>query len=176
MNKQTISLAVLALISNVNCIEREPLLSYGKVASAYHEPAIKYPINYKVPSFGVDSDITDSLTNLKKTEKNLGHKLDIVAGGKRATGVDNFDNHPINYKVPNFGVDSDILDTQKHLKEAEKKLGKWKVFVQIDSESGVWMDNEPREPLLSAGNVQTAAPKEKITYPVDYKVPNFGVD
>jgi hypothetical protein len=30
--------------------------------------------------------------------------------------------------------------------------------------------------LLSAGKVETAAPKEKITYPINYKVPNFGVD
>jgi hypothetical protein len=45
------------------------LLSYGKVKSAYHDPGIKYPINYKVPSFGVDNDITDSLANLKNTEK-----------------------------------------------------------------------------------------------------------
>jgi hypothetical protein len=111
MNNSIMNLAVLALISNVNCIQREPLLSYGKVASVYHEPAIKYPINYKVPNFGVDSDINDSLSNLKNAEKTLGHKLDLIAGGKKATGVDNFDHHPINYKVPNFGVDQDILDT-----------------------------------------------------------------
>ena len=41
----------------------------------------------------------------------------MVAGGKRATGVDNFDNHPMNYKVPHFGVDQDIIDTQNHLKQ-----------------------------------------------------------
>jgi hypothetical protein len=108
------------------------LLSYGKVRSAYHDPGIKYPINYKVPSFGVDSDINDSLANLKNTEKLLGHKLDLVAGGRRSTGVDNFDNHPINYKVPHFGMDQDIIDTQNHLKQAEKKLGKWKIFAQVD--------------------------------------------
>ena len=63
------------------------------------------------------------------------------------------------------------------MKDAEKKLGKWKIFVQVDSESGVWMDRErDREPLLSAGNVETAAPKEKISYPINYKVPNLGTD
>lgn len=106
------SLAILALTGTANCIEREPLISYGKVRSAYHDAGIKYPINYAVPSFGVDNDIADSLQNLQKTEKLLGHKLDLVAGGKRSTGVDNFDNHPMNYKVPSFGVDQDILDTQ----------------------------------------------------------------
>jgi hypothetical protein len=30
----------------------------------------------------------------------------------------------MNYKVPDFGVDSDILDTQRHLKDALKLAGK----------------------------------------------------
>jgi hypothetical protein len=29
-----------------------------------------------------------------------------------------------NYKVPNFGVDKDIIDSQNNLKATEKKLGK----------------------------------------------------
>jgi hypothetical protein len=46
--------------------------------------------------------------------------LDLKAGGSLNTGTDNFDNHPTNYFVPNFGVDEDILDTQRHLKDALK--------------------------------------------------------
>ena len=38
----------------------------------------------------------------------------------------------MNYKVPHFGMDQDIIDTQNHLKQAEKKLGKWKIFAQVD--------------------------------------------
>ena len=35
--------------------------------------------------------------------------------------------YPINYPVPNFGVDSDVAQTQRHAREAEIKLGKtWK--------------------------------------------------
>jgi hypothetical protein len=41
----------------------------------------------------------------------LNHKLDLKAGGNVNTGVDDFDGHPANYAVPNFGVDQDILDT-----------------------------------------------------------------
>ena len=54
--------------------------------------------------------------------------MDLKAGGSLNTGTDNFDNHPTNYFVPNFGVDQDILDTQKHLKDALKLAGKksWK--------------------------------------------------
>jgi hypothetical protein len=42
---------------------------------------------------------------LKNTEKKLNHKLDLAAGGKASTGVDDFDGHPMNYFVPNFGLD-----------------------------------------------------------------------
>ena len=106
---------------------REPLVSYGKVDSAAPKSKITHPINYSVPNFGVDSDIADSQANLKNTEKRLKHKLNLVKGGNVATGVDNFDNHPMNYKVPSFGMDQDIKDSLKNLKDSEKRLGKWKV-------------------------------------------------
>ena len=41
--------------------------------------------------------------------------------------------YPINYPVPNFGVDEDIISTQKHIKDMEKKYGKWS-FAQVESE------------------------------------------
>jgi hypothetical protein len=53
----------------------------------------------------------DSKSSLKLAEKKLDHKLDLKAGGSINTGVDDFDGHPMNYKVPDFGVDQDILDT-----------------------------------------------------------------
>jgi hypothetical protein len=73
--------------------------------------------------------------------------------------------YPINYKVPNFGVDQDIVDSQKNLNDAEKKIGKWKVFSQAE-----------REPLLSYGKVKSAYHDPGIKYPINYKVPSFGVD
>ena len=68
-------------------------------------PAETHPVNYKVPSFGVDQEILDSKNNLKFAEKKLNHKLNLENGGKTATGVDDFDGHPMSYSVPNFGVD-----------------------------------------------------------------------
>ena len=32
----------------------------------------------------------------------------------------------MNYKVPDFGMDRDILDSLSNLKNTEAKLGKWK--------------------------------------------------
>ena len=53
----------------------------------------------------------------------------------------------INYFVPNFGMDTDMIATKKHIKDSEKKLKhKW-------------------------------TPKKKVkTYEQNYKVANFGLD
>jgi hypothetical protein len=56
---------------------------------------------------------------LKSTERKLNHKLDLKAGGRKATGVDDFDGHPVNYFVPNLGLDQDVVDSLKHLGTAE---------------------------------------------------------
>ena len=32
--------------------------------------------------------------------------------------------HPVNYPVPDFGVDRDIIDATKNIKDSEKVLGK----------------------------------------------------
>ena len=57
--------------------------------------------------------------------------------------------HPVNYFVPDFGVDEDIQNTHNHLAGAEKSLGhKWE-------------------------HASFKAPKGP---PRDYFVPNFGVD
>lgn len=45
--------------------------------------------------------------------------------------------YEINYKVPNFGVDEDIVNTQKHIAEQEKKQNhKW---VPKQDENGAWV-------------------------------------
>ena len=53
----------------------------------------------------------------------------------------------MNYKVPNFGVDGDVLETQKSLKVAEKENGH-----------------------------KLKASFKKPWHPSSYPVPNFGVD
>jgi hypothetical protein len=47
----------------------------------------------------------DSQQNLNNAEIDLEHDLNLKAGGSKSTGTDDFDGHPMNYKVPNFGVD-----------------------------------------------------------------------
>lgn len=91
--------------------QREPLASYGNVNTAALKKGDAHPKDYFVPNFGLDQDILDSQHNLHNVEIDLMHDLNLKAGGSSSTGVDDFDGHPMNYKVPNFGVDQDILDT-----------------------------------------------------------------
>jgi len=40
-----------------------------------------------------------------------------------------------NYKVPDLGMDKDIVDTQKHIADQEKVHGAWN---PVQDENGVW--------------------------------------
>ena len=68
---------------------------------------------------------------MANAEDDLDHELNLKAGGSLNTGVDDFDHHPINYKVPDFGLDRDILDSLKNLKDTEKKIGPWKYVANV---------------------------------------------
>ena len=42
-------------------------------------------------------------------------------GSVKTAALKKGESHPKNYAVPNFGVDSDILDTQQNLENAEDR-------------------------------------------------------
>lgn len=67
-------------------------------------------------------------------------------------------------------MDKDIVDTQKHIDDAEKKHGKWKIdlkgaLVQLES-----------DPICSSAGCEKSPIKPKNSHPMDYFVPNFGQD
>ena len=73
-------------------------------------------MNYAVPSYGADPEISGTISNAKLAEKQVGHKWNPPKPGYVAP-LD----HPIDYKVPNFGAkDQDILDFEIALAAAEK--------------------------------------------------------
>lgn len=105
--------------------------------------------------------------------------------------------HPVDYYVPNFGVDHDIVHTQKHIADTEGILGhKWNP--KFDEENKAYIvptaaDNlsynyrqmqtsRPGQSLVQSDPICSSAgcPKTKLKaandYPKDYPVPNFGVD
>jgi hypothetical protein len=44
----------------------------------------------------------------------------LKAGANKATGVDDFDGHPMNYKVQDLGLDKEVVDSLNHLEKAER--------------------------------------------------------
>jgi len=153
------------------------------------------PVDYFVPNFGVDHDIKDSLAHLDKQESIHGKwniaDVQLDAETEREpllswapTVKKGF---PKNYFVPNFGKDHDIDISQTNESAAESKLGhKWEPkidpetekyvvpspqieFKLLQTEAETEAENK-REPLL------TWAPTIPKTHPMNYFVPNFGLD
>ena len=99
-----------------------------------------------------------------------------LSANKKAKG------NPVDYKVPNLGMDTDIKQTQASLISTEKKLGNWNPKQDKD---GAFIVPEPYQyiqtesmddPICSsAGCTQFKHPEEK-THPMDYPVPSFGAD
>ena len=108
--KSAFALAAMSAVSAVN-MEREPLLTW-----APSNPGGGHPVNYFVPHFGEDSDITDSKKNVADSEYKLMHVLDTSDPAAAP---------PRNYFIPHFGEDTDITDSKKNLAEQEKKFGAW---------------------------------------------------
>jgi hypothetical protein len=94
------------------------------------------------------------------------------------------DDHPVDYKVPDFGMDPDIATSLSNMKTAEVDLDhkfgvtaesipenapKWN-YIQLDS-------SLDREPLLSNSKVLEVHQKPAYSdHPVDYAVADFGRD
>ena len=103
------TLAIALLVSSSQAISFRPYTNgdtpwYTVPRSA---PKVEFPINYKVPSYGQDHDIKDSIFNTKTAEKNLGHQFSASFTASPGFNKD--------YVVPNFGIDHDIITSQKDL-------------------------------------------------------------
>jgi len=99
--------------------------------------------------------------------------------------------HPVDYYVPNFGLDADILVAQKNIADQEKKHGKWS---PKQDDNGVWLVPQPidnksysyaavqledqinleSDPICSSAGCPENNKKASKEHPKDYFVPNFG--
>jgi hypothetical protein len=139
-----------------------------------------------VPNFGQDHDIRDSLSHTTQSEENLNHQWNFVAKKDRPAP------HPVDYKVPNFGLDHEILTTQANIAVQEAKHGSW---TPVQDDEGFWIvpgaaDNASytyrgsslvqtdaqSDPICPSSGCNYATAKGKATHPMNYFVPNFGVD
>ena len=138
-------------------LQREPLLSWAPKAPKSH------PVDYFVPNFGIDEDVIDTQNSIKSEERRQGVTWNASLKKDQAKP------HPTDYFVPDFGIDDDIEDSLSNLKAAESKYGRWDLPKDEDVQLSSSISIE-REPLLSW------KPKEPKTHPMNYFVPNFGVD
>jgi len=168
-------------------LESDPICSSAG-CTQYEHPKIKdHPMDYFVPNFGPDQEaVKENDNSLAVAEKQLNHKLVIPKAPE----------HDKDYVVPHLGVDADILATQASEQQAsdtlqhdwvptQDKNGYWNVPQPFDNKSysyagtdiNVQLSSETTsDPICSsAGCTQYEHPKLE-THPMDYPVPNFGVD
>ena len=74
-----------------------------------------HPVNYDVPNFGEDNEITYTKKNLAYAEEYHKHEMQ--------ASFDTPDGPPRNYFIPHFGEDTEIKYTKKNIADAEKALG-----------------------------------------------------
>ena len=119
-------------------------------------------MDYPVPNFGPDPENANTMNSIAIAEKMNNHKLIMGTPESKAkwhtVAKDTlYDYHP--------ALDKDVINTNRHIAEAEDKLG-----VTMD----VQLHSDPIG--SSIGITEYALPKGKKSHPMDYFVPNFGTD
>merc|ERR1712224_73648 len=158
-------------------VESDPICSSAGCTQYKHaKKKPLYPMNYAVPNFGIDKpEVQATDDSLKQAEKQLGHKwiwTKPAKGSGPPTLIDR-------------GMDTDIKTSIDNLNAMESKYGKWTLppptdDVQIESDVVAETEtdaNSNSDPICSsAGCTQYLHKHKKLPYPVDYPVPNNGVD
>lgn len=185
MFKSKQSMAVLALFtSQAVAIKYRPPAGTVPWGSAATLPEWKDPqdhkVNYFIPNFGEDAEISTSKKNLAVAEETLKHQLqasfDPPASFKK------------NYFVPHFGEDADIKATKSNIAAAEKKYNH--VYdtspPPADPPRNYFVPNFGEDNDIKATKKNIAAAEAKFGHQLDtstpdepkrnYFVPNFGED
>jgi len=142
--------------------------SAGCTQYLHKHKKLPYPVDYPVPDFGVDKDIKDNHEDLKIAEGIVGKKWDFklkkppVNPAKKTI----YDGAP--------KLDKDIIDSRTNLKDTETKLSHKLVLDTDDVQLQSTVESDPI--CSSAGCVQYLHKHKKLPYPINYPVPNFGVD
>ena len=112
--------------------ESDPVCHSGGCTQYLHPKPDKsnlYPMNYYVPNFGRDEDVTNTWTSLGAAEGIRNHRWRYNPDDKKKP------EDPIQYDFQP-DLDDDIVDTQSNMGAAEKKLGKW-TFKPADPRQGL---------------------------------------
>jgi len=158
-HKWTIALQTDA---NINT-ESDPICSSAGCTQYKHKKAKRgYDINYPVPNFGVDKDITDSHVDLALAEKALSHKLVMGTEASKAKWHNVAKDTDYNFAPK---LDGDMVSTAKNLADSETNLGhKWTIALQTDADI-----NAKSDPICSSAG----CPKSKWTEEEEAKIVQY---
>lgn len=154
---------------DANLIQSDPV--EGSIGGQYAHPApspaqAQYPppasIDYFVPNLGKDGDIATTANSIAIAEDMTHHKLKMGTAESKAKYHNVAKDVLYNYAP---ALDKDVVSTNKHITDAEDRIGTTMVQMRDD-------------PIGSSiGITQYMHPESKTApYPLNYAVPNFGVD
>jgi hypothetical protein len=94
-----------------------------------------YKIDYFVPNFGVDPEVSNVAASLSETEKLMGQKFNLPDEDSQKPS------YKTGYFVPNFGEDHDIANIKEATSAAEEKVDhKWN---PKQDDEGAWIVPQP---------------------------------
>jgi hypothetical protein len=145
-------------------LSNDPICSSAGCNQYEHpKPPKGHPVDYPVPSFGADPDIAATANSISIGEAQYNHKIIMGTEESKAQWHNKAEDTDYNFKPE---LDHDMKVTAKNLENAEQTLGT--TMVQTGAQS---------DPICSsAGCDQYEHPKPPKGHPMNYPVPNFGVD
>ena len=150
-------------------VDSDPICSSAGCTQFKHaHKKLPYPVDYVVPDNGMDHEIVANANSLTVAEGIVGKKWDFkmqkapINPAKKVL----YDDGP--------KLDADIVDSRTNLKATETKQQHKLVLDHDDLQIAEQLESDPI--CSSAGCTQYKHAHKKLPYPVDYPVPNLGVD
>lgn len=151
----------------------DPICSSAGCTQFRHKGTpLGYDINYGVPNFGADTDMTDTKVSLSLAEQQLDHKWTFNTAESKKKWHNPAKDVMYNFK-PKY--DGEIDSSLKNLVDSQEKLNHiWNIAdLQINSDI-----KQKSDPICSSAGCETyiGTFAKKPKYPMDYFVPNLGAD
>lgn len=144
-------------------LESDPICSSaGCTQYKQKEGKPDHPMDYFVPNFGQDHIIKESINSEEWASKEIGHTWVWQKVEKQ---------DPVEYKIE--PLDVDMKASLSNLRMEEAIHGEWTLPPE-DSNVLIAMQSDPI--CSSAGCTQYKQPEGKPDHPMDYFVPDFGMD
>lgn len=97
-------------------VESDPICSSAGCGYASEKGPAGHPVDYFVPNFGKDKGVKETWSSLDWAEKHRNHKW--VLGADWDKKSPDFEDH----RIPDFGLEDDVIDTANNIKLAENNL------------------------------------------------------